>query len=85
VSRITVTIDKLVLRGIEPWSRKPLVEALQGELSLLLADPATRAEWARSHRTPVLRLGGLPLESGPAGGGKFGRGTAQAIGRGLTR
>jgi hypothetical protein len=83
MSRIKVTIDGLVLRGIELWGRKPLVEALQGELSRVLADPATRAEWARSHRTPVLRLGGLPLDPGPAGGRKFGRDMARAIGRGL--
>jgi hypothetical protein len=85
MSRITVSIDKLVLRGIETWGRKALVEGLQTELSHVLADPANRARWARPHRTPILRLGGLPLEPGPAGGRKFGKGLAQAIGRGLIR
>ena len=83
MSRIRVTIDQLVLRGFEPADRKGLVEGLQNELSRVLADPATRAEWARPHRTPVLRLGRMPLEPGPSGSRKFGGGMARAIGKGL--
>ena len=83
MSRINLTIDRLVLKGFEPAERKMLVEGLQSELSRVLADPATRTEWARPHRTPVLRLGRLPLESGFSGARKFGRGVAQAIGKGL--
>jgi hypothetical protein len=83
VSRIRVTIDRLVLKGFEPADRKALVEGLQAELSRVLADPVKRAEWARSHRTPVLRLGRLPLELGAAGGRAFGHGLARAIGKGL--
>jgi hypothetical protein len=81
--RIRVTIDLLVLRGLDPAERKTLVEGLQSELARVLADPATRTKWARSHRAPVLRLGRMPLESGPSGGRKFGSDTARAIGRGL--
>jgi hypothetical protein len=83
MSRIRVTIDRLVLKGIEPEVRTALVEALRAELSRVLADPATRADWARSHRTPVLRLGSIPLQPGPSGGRKLGGGMARAIGRGL--
>jgi hypothetical protein len=83
MSVIHVTIDRLSLKGFEASDRKALVEGLRSELSRVLADPATRAEWARSRRTPVLRLGRMPLESGPAGGRKFGGSVAQAIGRGL--
>lgn len=83
MSRITLTIDRLVLKGFEAGDRKALTEGLQAELSRVLADPATRVEWARSHRTPVLRLGRMPLESGPAGGRKFGGSLARAIGKGL--
>jgi hypothetical protein len=83
VSRVQVTIDQLVLRGFDPADRKALVEGLQGELSRVLADPAARAAWARSHRTPVLRLGRMPLEPGTSGGREFGGGLARAIGRGL--
>jgi len=83
VSRIRLSIDQLVLKGFEPGDRNALVEGLESELSRLLADPATRAEWARSHRTPVLRLGRMPVESGPAAARKFGARVARAIGTGL--
>jgi hypothetical protein len=83
VTRIRVTIDELVLKGIEARDRNALVDGLRSELARVLADPATRAEWARTHRTPVLRLGQFPLESGPAGRRKLGKGMARAIGRGL--
>jgi hypothetical protein len=83
MSRTRVTIDRLVLRGFDPGDRKALVEGLQSEVSRVLADPATRAEWARPHRTPVLRLGRLPLEFGHSGARNLGRGVARAIVRGL--
>jgi hypothetical protein len=80
---VNVHIEQLVLHGFASGDRKALVEGLQSELSRVLADRATRAEWARPHRTPVLRLGRMPLEPGPSGGRKFGREVARAIGRGL--
>jgi hypothetical protein len=83
MSVIHVTIDRLTLKGFDPADRKALVEGLESELSHILSDPATRAEWARSRRTPVLRLGRMPLESGPAGGSKFGASVARGIGKGL--
>lgn len=83
MSRITVTIDQLVLNGFEGGDRKPLVDGLQVELSRLLADSTGRAEWARSHRTPVLKLGRIPIESVSTGARKFGTGLARAVGRGL--
>jgi hypothetical protein len=83
MSRIRLTIDHLVLKGIEPAERTALVEALQLELSRVLADRSLRAEWARPHRTPVLKLGRMPLEPGLAGGRKFGGSVARLIGRGL--
>ena len=43
MSSIHVTIDRLVLRGIDGAERKALVEAIRSELSRVLADPATRA------------------------------------------
>ena len=83
MSRVRVSIDQVVLRGLEPAERKALLEGLQGELSRVLGDTAARAEWAKSHRTPVLKLGRMPIEPGPAGGRKFGGGLARAIGKGL--
>ncbi len=83
MSRVRLTIDELVLRGLEPAQRTALIEGLKGELSLVLGDAAARAEWAKSHRTPVLKLGRMPMDPGPAGGRKFGSGLAKAIGKGL--
>jgi len=83
MSRIRVTIDQLIMKGVDAGDRKALVEGLQGELSQVLSDPAARAEWAHSHRTPVVRLGRMPLEPGPSGRRKFGGGMARSIGRGL--
>jgi hypothetical protein len=83
MSRVRVTIDQVVLRGLEPAERKALLAGLQGELSRVLSDTAARAEWAKSHRTPVLKLGRIPIEPGPAGGRKFGGRLARAIGKGL--
>ena len=65
MSRIHLHIDRLVLPEMAVSDRAALVEGLKGELARALADPAARAGWARSHRTPVLRLGRMPLEPGP--------------------
>lgn len=83
MSRIRLTIGQIVLNGIEPGSRDALVEALRAELTRVLSDRAARDGWARPHRTPVLKLGRMPLGSGPSGGRKLGVSLARAIGRGL--
>jgi hypothetical protein len=85
MSRVHVTIDKLVLRGGEPDQRQTLVEALQNELSRALGDSAMRAAWARSQHMPVMRLGSMPLEPGRSGSRKLGAGIARAISGGLKR
>ena len=82
MSRIRLTIDALTLQGIDTGDSRALVEELRSELARVLANPSVRAEWARSHRTPVLRLGAIPLEAGSGGGGKFGKTMAHAIGKG---
>ncbi len=83
MSRVRLTIDQLVIQGLEPAERKALVEGLRAELSGLLSDRSTRAEWARSRRTPVMKVGATPLEPGPSGGRKLGVNVARAIGKGL--
>ena len=83
MSRIHLNIDHLVLPPMDTGDRNALVQELQAELRRVLADPAARAGWARSHRTPVLRLGRMPMESGPSGGGKFGAALGRFIGKGL--
>jgi hypothetical protein len=79
--RINLIIDRLVLRGFDPSDREKVAEGLKGELSRLLSDPTTRAQWARRGRRPVLRLGAMALENGTSGRRKFGAGMAREIGR----
>ena len=83
MSRIHLNIDRLVLNGFQPLEAKALSEALQSQLFRLLSNPVMRAEWAFSHRTPVLRLGRMSWEQGPSGSRKLGASVARAIGRRL--
>ena len=83
MSRIRLNIDCIVLKGFEAAEGRALSQALEAQLSQVLGDRASRAEWARTHRTPVLKLGRMPLEAGTAGAGKLGRQLARAVGRGL--
>jgi hypothetical protein len=83
MSRITVTVERLALRGLEAEDGKALVEGLRGELARVLADPAGQAEWARAYSTPVLRLGSMPWQPGRRGSRNFGGGIAVAIRKGL--
>lgn len=82
MSRIRLTIDALTLRGFESPQGRAVAEALRSELAHALADPAFY-ESAQSHRTPVLRMGPIPIDTGPAGGPKLGRRVAQGIAKGL--
>jgi hypothetical protein len=84
-ARVSVTIDRLVLRGMDPAARTAFVDGLRKELTLVLADPAARAELQGSRRTPVLRLGQMPMEAGPSGARALGRSVARAIGSGGSR
>lgn len=83
MSRIRLDIDRLVLNGFEPLEAKSMTEELQSQLSMVLSDPRTRHEWARSHRTPVLKLGPVSLEKGATGAGRLGKRIGQAVGKGL--
>ena len=83
VSRIRVNIDRLVLNGFGQLEGKALAEALQSQLSQGLADAASRNDWPRSHRTPALKLGRMPLQAGATGAVSFGRQMARAVVRGL--
>ena len=83
MSRIHLKIDRLVLNGLHPGQDKVLVETLRAQLLHILSDRASRGEWARSHRTPVLKLGRVPIDAGAAGARKFGAQVARRIGRGL--
>jgi hypothetical protein len=83
VSRINLTIDRIVLRGFDPGVRKAVTEGLRAELSRVLADPAGRASLGQSRRTPVLKLGSVPVSPGQSGGRVLGTRIGGAIGKGL--
>ena len=81
--RVTLNIDRLVLRGIDPMDQRALAEGLKSELTRVLAEPATREAIGASRRTPVIRLGRVPMQAGQAGARTFGVGVAKAIVRGI--
>jgi hypothetical protein len=83
MSRIRLTIDALSLKGFDAADSRALVEGFKRELTRTLSDPVARAAWVRAQRTPVLRLGQIPIETGSAGSRKLGRAIAQGIGKGL--
>jgi len=85
MSPIHVHIDRVALRGIDPSDRQALVTGLKTELARVLADPATQSAMARSRRTPVMRLGAMPMEQGIGGARKLGGGIARGIGKGIKR
>lgn len=83
MSRIHLTIDRLVLGGLDSAAREAFIAALKKELHNVLANPATRGSWARPHRTPVLRLNRMTLEPGAGGARKLGGQVARGIAGGL--
>jgi hypothetical protein len=83
MSKIHVTIDRLVLSGLDPAGRHAFVNGLKSELSRALADLAQRADWANSRRTPVLRLGRVALDPGIGGARKLGGQVAKGVIRGI--
>lgn len=81
MSRIHVTIDRLVLSGLDPAARHAFITGLKTELTRELADPTQRADLT-SRRTPVLRLGRVALEAGLGGARKLGGHVGKSIARG---
>jgi len=83
MSRIHVTIDRLVLGGMDSAQRASFVHGLKRELERTLANPEARVAWATSRRTPVLRLGRQQLDSSAGGARRLGSQVAKGISRGL--
>jgi hypothetical protein len=83
MSNIRVMIDEVAFQGMEPADRKALLEGLQAELTRVLSDRSSRAGWARSHRTPVMKIGNMPFAPGPSGARNLGAHVARAIEKGL--
>ncbi len=83
MSKIHVTIDRLVLSEIDPAARAAFVDGLKDQLTRMLAEREGREAWARSHRTPVLRLGQVAQAPGVSGARRLGGQVARGIGKGL--
>jgi hypothetical protein len=83
MSKIRVTIDRLVLRGLDPAARHAFVTGLKTELTRGLADAAQHADLANSRQTPVLRLGRVSLDPGVGGARKLGGQVAKGVIRGI--
>jgi hypothetical protein len=79
MSKIHVTIDRLVFGGLDPAARHAFITGLKAELTQTLAVPAQRADWANSRRTPVVRLGRVALDPGVGGARKLGGHVAKSI------
>ena len=83
--RTSVTVDRIVLRGVDPQHAAALAASLKAELARVLAQPSARGETVHAQQTHALRLGKIPLEPGRAGARAFGVRVARAIGKGVSR
>lgn len=81
-TRVRVHIDRLVLRGIDPLDRQGFVSGFETELARVVGNRVTLEALERSARTPVMRLGTIPMPAGPAGARSLGKGVARAIAKG---
>jgi len=82
---IKVTIDELVLRGVDPHDAPALAEGLKTELARMFAGPKSRQSLQQQRETPVLRLDPMPLSAGRMAARTFGTNLARAIGKGVSR
>jgi hypothetical protein len=80
MSRIQLHIDRLVLPEMDIADRNAIIGGLRAELTRALSDPVMRTAWGWSHRTPVLKLGRIPLDPGPFAGRQFGAALGGSIG-----
>lgn len=82
---IKVTIDELVLRGVDPHHAPALADSLKTELAQMLAEPESGESLQRRREIPVLRLDPMPLSAGRTAARAFGTNLARAIGKGARR
>lgn len=83
MSRVTVTIDRLVLRGVDAADGPALVAALKAELARTLAHSAPALH--RSRSVAVARGAAPVVEPGQAGARTLGLAAARTIGREVVR
>lgn len=82
MTRVRVTIDRIALAGMDAATRAAFVQGFKTELAAQLTG---RDRKPRSRRTPVVRLGQVAIEPGPAGGRTLGAQVARGIGGRLVR
>jgi hypothetical protein len=80
---LTISIDRVVLRGVDPTQAKAVVEGLRTELANVFSSDALRAGLRNSGRTGLIRVGALPMHAGRAGARKFGAGIARGLGKAM--
>jgi hypothetical protein len=83
--RTTVTIDRVVLHGVDPGQVRAIVEGLQAEFATVFADAGARRQLGSSRPAAAIRLGSMPLGLGRAGARRFGAAVAQAAARGMRK
>ncbi|HEV3184332.1 MAG TPA: hypothetical protein VGZ49_05595 [Xanthobacteraceae bacterium] len=80
--RVTVTIDRLVLRGFAPGERDGIAAGLESELRRHLADPTQAEPSMHSRSDAVLRAGTI---RGPGDPRDVGAAAARKIAAGIRR
>lgn len=79
--RVSIQIDRLVLKGIPAEDRLAFASGLKAELARLLGSPDSVASLHNSLNTPLMRLGKVPMEPGMAGARALGRQVARRVGK----
>jgi hypothetical protein len=83
--RTTVTIDRVVLHGVDPGQARAIVEGLRAELATVFADAGARRQLGPGRRAAALKLGSLPLGAGRADARRFGAAVARAAAKEMRR
>jgi hypothetical protein len=79
MSRVRVRIDQVAVRGLDSVAADAVIDALRLELARVLVK--STALPTRSQRTPVVKLGPIPLQVGSSSARNLGQSTAHAIAR----
>lgn len=79
MSRVRVRIDQIAVRGLDAAASSAVIEGLRVELARVLRNASALP--VRSHRTPVMKLAPLSLQTGTAGARQLGVQAAGAIAR----
>lgn len=84
MKRVTVHIDRLVLKGLGHGSPEAIAQGLQQQLAATLTAHGGLGAWGQPGHTARLQVGpvGISADASPA---QVGHALANAIGKGVTR